>query len=307
MRGFTFIPAETKYRFIKLRWFGFALSVLAILGTIFVLSTRGLNLGIDFAGGILMEVRTEETADLAAFRSALAVPELGEVSLQTFGDDREVLIRVELSDEVEQAEQVIKVRALLDEAFPKLEYRKVDYVGPTVGQELIESGTMALLIALGGILLYVWFRFEWQFGMGAVVALVHDAFLILGFYAVSGFDFGLTSIAAMLTVIGYSINDSVVIYDRIRENMRKYKKKPMEEILDLSINNTLSRTVITALTTLLAAGALTWLGGEVIRGFSAALVFGVAVGTYSSIFVAAPVLLYFQIRREDDEADADRS
>lgn len=302
----TFVPAETKIRFIQARMVGFIISLLAIATTIFVLQDRGLNLGIDFAGGILMEVRTDEVADLAAFRAALDRPELGEVSLQHFGDEREVLIRIELPEEVEQAERVKLVRGLLDAAFPTLDYRKIDYVGPTVGQELIESGIWALTLALGGILMYIWLRFEWQFGLGAVVALLHDAFLMLGFYAVSGFDFGLTSIAAMLTVIGYSINDSVVIYDRIRENLRKYKKMPMEEVLNRSINDTLSRTVITAFTTLLAAGALAYFGGEVIRGFSAALVFGVAVGTYSSIFVAAPILMNFDIRKTQEEDDADR-
>lgn len=300
----TFVRAKTNIKFIQARWIGFIISSLAIAATIFVLQDRGLNLGIDFAGGILMEVRTEQEADLSVFRAALNQPELGEVSLQHFGDLQEVLIRIELPDNVEQAERVKLVRSLLDEAFPNLDYRKIDYVGPTVGKELVESGIWALVLAIGGILIYIWLRFEWQFGVGAVLALLHDAFLMLGFYAVSGFDFGLTSIAAMLTVIGYSINDSVVIYDRIRENLRKFKKKPIEEILNRSINDTLSRTVITAFTTLLAAGALTYFGGEVIRGFSAALLFGVAVGTYSSIFIAAPVLLYFKIRaRNDDEED----
>lgn len=302
----TFVSAQPNFRFISARWAGFVISVLAIAATAFVLQTRGLNLGIDFAGGILMEVRTEADAELSAFRDTLNQPELGEVSLQHFGDKREVLIRIELPEESEQAERVAYIKELLNAAFPNLDYRKIDYVGPTVGQELIESGIWALTLALGGILIYVWLRFEWQFGVGAVLALLHDAFLILGFYAISGFDFGLTSIAAMLTVIGYSINDSVVIYDRIRENMRKYKKMPVEEVLNRSINDTLSRTVITAFTTLLAAAALTYFGGEVIRGFSAALLFGVAVGTYSSIFIAAPVLMYFNLRSvsTDDEEDA---
>lgn len=296
------IADHTHINFVRWRFFAFFFSMTLILLTVFLLVTRGLNLGIDFAGGILLEVRTEQAADLGAMRALLDSPAWGEVMLQTFGDERDVLIRVETSDAAEQAELVAQIKEKLTGFDAHIEYRKIDYVGPTVGRELIESGAMALLIAMVAMMFYIWFRFEWQFGMGGIIALLHDAFIMLGFYAMSGFEFGLTSIAAILTVIGYSINDSVVIYDRIRENLRKYKKMPIPELLNKSINETLSRTVVTALTTVFAALALAIFGGEVIGGFSYALVCGVIVGTYSSVFVAAPVLLYFEIRRSGANA-----
>ncbi len=298
------VPAGTNIDFIGKRWIGFALSMLLMAGTIGILVTEGLNLGIDFAGGILMEIRTQQPADLAELRRLLDKPELGEVSLQNFGDARDVLIRVEVSGEDQQAPLIAQIKELLDAQIGQIDYRKIDYVGPTVGEELIESGYISLTVAFVMVLLYIWFRFEWQFGLGAILALLHDAILMVGFYSFTRFDVGLTSVAAILTVIGYSINDSVVIYDRIRENMRKYKKMPMEELLNRSINDTLSRTIITAVTTILAAGALSVFGGEVIRGFSLALLFGVIVGTYSSVYVAAPVLLYFQLRAKPQEDSA---
>lgn len=303
------IPADTRIDFIRWRWFGFAFSFALMAVTAALLATRGLNPGIDFAGGILLEIRTPQQADIAALRDILNSPDWGEVSLQRFGDKRDVLIRVETSDETEQAGLVEQIKQTLSAHEPGITYRKIDYVGPTIGKELIESGILALLIAMAAMMLYIWFRFEWHFGLGGILALLHDAALMLGFYVISGFEFGLTSIAAILTVIGYSINDSVVIYDRIRENLRKYKKLPIPDLLNRSINETLARTVVTALTTMLAALALALFGGEVIRGFSYALFVGVLVGTYSSVFIAAPVLLYFRIRPErstetQDEATA---
>lgn len=290
------IPANTAIPFIRYRWFGFALSVVLILVTALVMWREGLNLGIDFAGGILMEIRTEQPADLAAMRDALDIARLGEVSLQTFGDAREVLIRIEMGEDEEQAELVGVVKEKLNALFPNIDYRQTEYVGPTVGQELVESGIMAFVLAIGAMMLYIWIRFEWQFGLGAIMALLHDTTLMIGFYAVSGFEFGLTAVAAILTVVGYSINDSVVIYDRIRENMRKYKKMPLEELLNKSVNDTLARTIVTGLTTILAALSIAVLGGPVLEGFGYALVFGVLIGTYSSIYISAPVLQYFNLR-----------
>ncbi|MBN67340.1 MAG: protein translocase subunit SecF [Rickettsiales bacterium] len=301
MKRLRLVPQETAYDFIRLRWIGFVVSLLFMVATVGVIVQEGINFGIDFTGGILMEVRTPEPTTLQVFRDVLDRPEFGEVSLQHFGDDREVLIRIQTSDTEEQAALVEEAKDILEAEMPALEYRKIDYVGPTVGQELIQSGYLSLGVAFAAVLMYIWFRFEWQFGVGAVVALLHDAFIMVGFFALTRFDFGLTSIAAILTVIGYSINDSVVIYDRIRENLRKYKKMPLTEVLNRSINDTLSRTVMTGVTTILAAGALAVFGGEVLKGFSWALVFGVVVGTYSSVFVAAPILLYFGIRNEQDE------
>lgn len=248
-----------------------------------------------------MELRTEERADLGQMRGILSGQDFGEVSLQHFGDEREVLIRVQAADE-NQARVSETIKALLDAQIGGIDYRRVEYVGPTVGRELMADGMLALGLSLVAMMLYIWFRFEWQFGVGGIIALIHDSVLLLGFYAVMGLDFGLPAIAAILTVIGYSINDSVVIYDRIRENLRKYKKMEMKELLDLSINETLSRTVLTGGTTLLALLALAWFGGEIIRGFTLAIGFGVIAGTYSSIFVAAPVLHYMQVRNMDGEA-----
>lgn len=305
--AFLLIPENTKIPFVRMRWIGFILSFLFLAGTAYMLMEKGLNLGIDFAGGILMEVRTPEPADLSRMRETLNISELGEVSLQTFGDAQEVLIRIEVGGEEEQAALVELVKDKLDAVIPNIDYRKTDYVGPTVGRELIESGAVALGLAMAAMMLYIWFRFEWQFGVGGILALLHDAVLMIGFFAVTGYDFGLTSIAAILTVIGYSINDSVVIYDRIRENMRKYKKMPVEELLNKSVNETLARTVVTGLTTILAALALAVFGGPVIEGFSYALAFGVVIGTYSSIYISAPVLLYFNLRNERPAEDAQQT
>ncbi len=302
------IPDNTSLPFMRHRWTGFAISILFIIATIILISMRGLNFGIDFTGGILVEIRTEQTHNLGVLRSALADDAYGEVSLQHFGNDKDILIRIEGNMEQEQAETVERAKEDISTALNgDVTYRRVDYVGPTIGNEMIESGAYALLFAFIGMLLYIWFRFEWQFGVGALLALVHDAVLILGFFAFSGVEFGLSAIAAILTVIGYSINDSVVIFDRIRENIRKHNKKELSEIIDLSLNQTLSRTILTAFTTLLASGALAVFGGEIIHGFALALCVGVAVGTYSSIYIAAPILIYFNVQRESFLEDEDEN
>jgi preprotein translocase SecF subunit len=293
------IPQNTAVNFMRLRWLGFFLSLILIAGSLGMFMTKGLNLGIDFTGGILIEVRTESAAELAPLREAFEQEAFGEISLQHFGDDREVLVRIQTKAEEEHAAVVEQAKSVITTVYGEgVDFRRVDYVGPTVGEELKEAGTLSLLVAFIAVLLYIWFRFEWQFGVGAVIALIHDATLTVGFFVVTEFEFSLSAIAAILTVIGYSINDSVVIYDRIRENMRKYKQKTMFELINLSLNETLSRTVLTGLTTLLAAGSLGVLGGEVLEGFSWALFFGVLIGTYSSIYIAAPVLLYFNVRSD---------
>lgn len=298
-----FFPYNTRINFIGWRWWGFGLSILFTLVSFGLMAKHGLNWGIDFTGGVLMEVRLEQPADLAAMRSSLDGKGLGEVSLQNFGDDKSVLIRIQTSEDAQGSVIVPKVKEYLSSGVKQaIEYRNIEFVGPTVGKELIKSGIMATVLACIGIMMYVWFRFEWQFGVGTVLALVHDTIMIIGFYAVSGFDFGLTAIAAVLTIIGYSMNDSVVIYDRIRENMRRYKKMPMGDLINLSMNETFARTLLTSITTLLAALSLALLGGEVIKGFSWALVFGIVVGTYSSIFISAPTLIYLNIRPNSQAA-----
>ena len=295
-----FFPDKTRFNFIGLRWWGFAISMALTLISLGLVATKGLNLGIDFTGGVLMEVRSEQAAVLSPMRESLGALGYGEISLQNIGSDRDVMIRIQVAEGVDQNAVIARVKEVLGHG---VEYRKIDYVGPVVGGELIRGAAISVMLSFVAIMLYVWFRFEWQFGIGAIAALIHDAVMMVGFYAITGYEFGLTAIAAILTVIGYSINDSVVIYDRIRENMRKFKKMPMDALLNISINDTLSRTVMTASTTLLAAIALAWLGGEVIRGFSLSLVFGVITGTYSSIFISAPALIYLNIRPDTPAAE----
>lgn len=290
-------PTRPNFDFMGKRWIGFTVSILLTLGSLGLVATKGLNLGIDFTGGILMEIHTPKPAELGTLREALSTSEFGEVSLQNIGDESNVMIRIQVSENDDQAKVTARVKSLLAEHVGEgIDYRKIDYVGPTVGQELVTNGILAVLLCFGAIMVYVWFRFEWQYGLGAIGALLHDAIMIVGFFAVTRFEFGLTAIAAILTIVGYSINDTVVIYDRIRENMRRYKKMPIFDLLNISINETLSRTILTASTTLLAALALALFGGEVIRGFSWAMVFGVIVGTYSSIYISAPALIYLNIR-----------
>lgn len=292
-----FFPNKPHFDFMGKRWIGFAVSIALTLFSLGLIAGKGFNLGIDFTGGILMEIHTENPAPLALLREHLDRLGFGEVSLQNVGDDKSVLIRIQVGKDDTQSKVVETVKNILAEQIPgAIDYRKIDFVGPTVGQELVTAGIMAVLLCFAAIMLYVWFRFEWQYGLGAILALLHDAVMVLGFFAVMRFEFGLTAVAAILTIVGYSINDTVVIYDRIRENMRRFKKMPVEELLNLSINETLSRTVLTASTVLLTSLSLLIFGGEVIRGFSAAMVFGVVVGTYSSIYISAPMLIYLNIR-----------
>jgi preprotein translocase subunit SecF len=293
-------PHNTKFDFIGTRWWGFSASIAFSLISFFVLFTQGLNWGIDFTGGVLMELRTEQPADLAKMRAALEHKGLGEVSLQNFGDStRDVMIRIQLAKEGEQEELVKNVKNLLAPAVEgKIDYRNIESVGGAVSSELKRSGVYATVAACLAIMAYVWFRFEWQFAWGTIFALVHDTIMVVGFYALTRYEFGLTAVAAVLTIIGYSMNDSVVIYDRIRENMRRFKKMPFGDLLNQSMNETVGRTILTSSTTLLAALSLAIFGGEVIKGFSWSLVFGIVVGTYSSIYISAPTLIYLKIRPE---------
>lgn len=259
-----FVPNKTNLRFIHYRGAALIFSALLIIGSFALVATKGLNLGIDFTGGVLIELRTEEPADLSQMRSLLSDAKFGEVSLQNFGDTNDVLIRMQANDE-NQAELVVAAKALLDAQINNIDYRRVEYVGPTVGQELVQAGFTALGLSLLAMMCYLWFRFEWQFGLGGVVALLHDSIILMGFYSLLNLDFGVSAIAAVLTVIGYSINDTVVIYDRVRENLRKFKKMSLNDVLDLSINETLSRTVLTGGTTLLALATLALWGRDYSR------------------------------------------
>jgi preprotein translocase subunit SecF len=292
-----FFPNKPHFNFMGKRWWGFTFSIALTALSLGLVASEGLNLGIDFTGGILMEIHAQNPVDLGPLRESLNHQDFGEVSLQNEGAPNDVMIRIQVAKDDEQAKVVAKVKEVIAAAIPgTIDYRKIDFVGPTIGNELIEAGVWAVLLSFAAIMLYLWFRFEWQYGLGGILALFHDSIMVIGFFALTRFEFGLTAVAAILTIVGYSINDSVVIYDRIRENMRKFKKMPVDELLNVSINDTLSRTILTASTTLLASLALFIFGGEVIHGFAAAMVFGVIIGTYSSIYISAPALIYLNIR-----------
>jgi preprotein translocase subunit SecF len=283
--------------FMGLHKLGFVLSGLLTIGSIVLFLVQGLNYGIDFSGGTLMEVRTiAGPADLGQMRGTLDGLGLGQVSLQGFGAPDEVLIRLprQPGDDKAQEQAVQKVKQALGRA---VEYRRTEVVGPTVGAELIRAGVIATVLALFAIAAYVWLRFEWQFGVGAMLSTVHDTVTTVGLFALLQIEFNLTTLAAILTIAGYSINDTVVIYDRVRETMRKYKTMDFRTLINKSLNETLSRTILTVSTTALAVLSLLIFGGEVLRGFSIAMLWGIVVGTYSSLFIAAPLLFYIRPRR----------
>lgn len=303
-KGVDFWPHKTIFEIMKVRK-GFVLaSMLALAVAIGLLATKGLNFGIDFKGGSLFEIQSKaEKVDIAGLRERVGGLGLGDVQIQSFGAENEAMIRVEQQPGGEKAQQAAaeKVKGALGEG---IIVRRVEVVGSAVSGELKEAGIYACLAAILGILIYIWFRFEWQFGVAAILALVHDLLITLGVFSILGLKFGLTEVAALLTLAGYSINDTVVVFDRIRENLRRYKKMPLEELMNLSINQTLSRTILTGVTTALAIFALFIFGTEVIRGFTFAMLFGVAIGTWSSIFVASPFLLWIGIDRDWTTADA---
>ncbi|RWP18896.1 MAG: protein translocase subunit SecDF [Mesorhizobium sp.] len=302
----TFVPPGTRIPFMGIRRWTFALSsVLSILAVVLFM-TVDINYGIDFKGGSLIEVQAKDgTADIADIRGRLSELNIGEVQVQQFGDPNDVLIRVGTQEGGENAEQTVidKVRGELQDHY---DFRRVEVVGPTVSGELAKQGTIAMLIALLGILVYVWFRFEWQFAVGAIIATVHDVVMTIGFFVITGLEFNQSSLAAILTIIGYSLNDTIVVYDRVREDLRKYKRMPLPQLLNNAINETLSRTTLTSVTTMLALLALVLFGGEVIRSFTLAMLFGVVFGTYSSIFIAAPLLILFKLRPETATADVEK-
>ncbi|WP_439403993.1 protein translocase subunit SecF [Bradyrhizobium sp. DASA03076] len=301
------VPDDTHFDFTQFRRISFPISATLSIIAIVLFFTHGLNFGIDFRGGTLMEVRAKSgTADLAQMRTTLGSLGLGEVQLQQFGGAADVLLRVaeQPGGDKAQQEAVDKVRGALGDS---VEYRRVEVVGPRVSGELLGWGMAGLMLAIIAILVYLWFRFEWQFALGAMIANVHDIVLTIGFMSISQVDFDLTSIAALLTILGYSLNDTVVIYDRIREMLRRYKKMPMPQLLNESINSTLSRSIITHLTVTLALLALLLFGGHAIHSFTAVMMFGVVlVGTYTSIFIAAPILIYLGVgeHREDAREEA---
>lgn len=307
MRGFQIIPDDVNINIMGLRYVAYVVSAIIVIGSLALVATKGLNFGIDFTGGTMIEIKTPETPDITQLRTDLNALGLGGISIQEFGAPDDLLIRLPQQAGGPEAEKaaIQKVRDYLDNTYTGegneslVDYRRTEYVGPQVGEELKKQGMFAVLFSLLGILAYIWVRFEWQFGVAAIIALAHDSIATLGLFALTQMEFNLSTVAAVLMIAGYSINDTVIVFDRIRETLRKYKKMPLIELFNVAVNNTLGRTIMTSFTTLLALIALYIFGGEVIRGFVYALIFGIIIGTYSSIFVASPVLSLFRIRRDD--------
>lgn len=299
------LPLEPNFGFMRRRRLFFGLSVLATLGVAILFFVKDFEYGIDFQGGSLIEVQSlADAADPADVRSRLSALDLGEVQVQAFGDGSELMIRLQAQEGGDAAEQqaMQKVRNALESDY---EFRRIEVVGPTVSSELAYTGTIGILLSMIGMLIYIWLRFEWQFGVGAIVSTAHDVVMIVGVYLLLGLEMNLSAIAAILTVVGYSINDTIVIYDRIRETLRKYKKMPLEEVVNLSLNQTFSRTILTGVTTLFALIALYFFGGEVIASFVLPITLGIFIGVYSSLFIAGPMLILFKLRPDifDKEED----
>ena len=295
------VPSETNIDFLRLRKPALGLSSILVLASVLLFSMIGLNLGIDFRGGILIEARnTNGPADIADLRSDLGKLGLGDISLQGFGTDTDVLVRVQ-RQEGDEAAQIAAIKAITDTLGGDYDIRRTEFVGPTVGAELASKGIQAVICALLAIMVYIWFRFEWQFSIAAILALAHDVITTIGLFALTSFEFNLATVAAILTIAGYSINDTVVVFDRVRENLRRYKSYEQPRIMNLSLNETLSRTVMTSVTTLLALLAIVLFGGAVLRDFALAMIWGVLIGTYSSIFVAVGMLAFFDLKKHLDE------
>ncbi len=305
MKTLKLVPSTPDFKFVRYNRRAFVFSSVLIIGSLLAFLMQGLNFGIDFKGGILVEISSSEPVDIAGLRGRMQTLDLGEVQIQQFGTPTDVLIRVaEADDAISTERDLSAVDAMRQDLEGEFEIRRVEIVGPQVSRELIQTGLLAVVAAISSMLIYIWFRFEWQFSVGAVMALVHDVILTIGVFSLLQLDFNLSILAAILTIVGYSMNDTVVVYDRVRENLRKYKKMDISELLDIAINQTLSRTVMTSVTTLLALIALYTLGGEVIRGFTFAMIWGVLVGTYSSIFIAAPLLIRLGVKRDWSEVQS---
>lgn len=292
-----FVPDGTKLPFMRWSRFGFLLSGILCALSVWLFAVNGLNYGIDFKGGTVLTVRTQQAADIDGLRSQLGALGLGDVEVQEYGSPNDVLIRLEAQAGGEEGERAALAK-MKDSLGDAVEYRSVEVVGPKVSGELTNEAILAVVVSIIGVLMYLWFRFEWQFAVGGVISLLHDTLLSIGLFSIIGLEFNLTIIAAILTIIGYSLNDTVVIFDRIREFLRKYKSMPFVDLIDFSLNSVLPRTLLTSVCTLISLVSLYIFGGEVIRGFTFAMIWGVFVGTYSSIFVAAPVLILLGSKRD---------
>ena len=280
--------------FIKANIFSIALFIISILFIIF----KGLNYGIDFKGGTLIEIRTDNEINITNIRDSLSSMNLGDINVKEFGKKGDYLIKIEKTGD-KNDKFISEIKSSISQKLnTEINFRRVEAVGPKVSQELLKQGLTAIILALAAMLFYIWVRFEWQFSLGSIIALIHDIVITLGIFSILSFEINLSIVAAVLTIVGYSMNDTVVIFDRIRENLLKYSKISTNQIADISINETLSRTIVTSITTLLALISIFILGGEILRGFSFAMILGVLIGTYSSIFIASPVLNYFKVTQK---------
>ncbi|MGE0055289.1 MAG: protein translocase subunit SecF [Hyphomicrobium sp.] len=303
-KGRDFFPHDLSLPFMRFKAPALALSIIAMLLSLVLVATKGLNYGVDFKGGSMIELQSKSgPADISKLRSDLSGTVAGTVQIQQFGAPENVLIRIEEQPGGEKAQQAA-LKKVIDTVGSGYAQRRVEVVGPAVSSELRQTGMIAVAAGILAIVLYVWFRFEWQFAVGAVVALTHDVLVVIGIFSLFQFEFDLSTVAALLTILGYSVNDTVVVSDRIRENLRKYKKMELNELLNLSLNETLSRTILTSMAAIVVLFMLYTFGGEVIRNFNFAMLLGVIIGTYSSIFIAAPLLAYLGVKRDWSEAQA---
>jgi preprotein translocase subunit SecF len=294
-------PENTKFGFMRFRRVSYPFSAFMSIVSVVLFLTVGVNFGIDFSGGTLVELRAKSgTADIADLRAQAQKLSLGDVEVQGFGNASDVTLRfgVQPGGDGAQEAAVKRIREVLN---PVYDFRRVEVVGPRVSGELVQSGTLGIVISIIAVLGYLWFRFEWQFAVGAIIATMHDLLLTVGFFAITRLEFNTTSIAAILTIVGYSLNETVVVLDRIREMLRKYRRMPTDELIDVSVNAVLPRTIMTATTVFLALLSLVLFGGEVIRSFSLAMIWGIFVATYSSVFICSPMLIYLGLRNENVE------
>ena len=298
MKSIRWIKKDLKVNFLNIKNIATIISIVALIASIFFIFFKNLNFGIDFKGGTLIEIKKDRDLTISSIRSQLSDLGLGDIQIQTFGSEDVVLIRIENSSDLISNADMNSINTIKTNLESKIEIQRTEIVGPKVSSELVEKGLIAIIAAVILMLFYIWVRFEWQFSIGAVIALIHDIIITIGIFSFFQIEFNLSIIAALLTIIGYSMNDTVVVYDRIRENLRKYKSLEIYQLINQSLNETMSRTVLTSFTTLLALFSLYFLGGEVLKGFTLAMIIGVFIGTYSSIFIASQIILYLNVKRD---------
>ena len=298
MSSIRWIKKDLKINFLRVKNIATILSILAIISSLFFLVYKNLNFGIDFKGGTLIEIKKDKELSIAEIRNQLSELNIGDIQIQTFGSDDIILIRIENSTNLTTNADMSSIELIRSSLGNDVIIQRTEIVGPKVSSELIQKGIIAIIIAVLLMLFYIWIRFEWQFSIGAVTALIHDVMITMGIFSFLQIEFNLSIIAALLTIIGYSMNDTVVVYDRIRENLRKYKQMNIFDLINQSLNETMSRTLLTSVTTLLALFSLYFLGGEVLKGFTLAMIIGVFIGTYSSVFIASQIILYLNVKRD---------